>query len=373
MADKDYAIVIGIDAYTGLRPLKSAVKDAASFIEWLRRRDGGGLTDDGQVITIPGDTPESVWLNAKPNADTVRTKLYELGINRGEKIGRRLYVYFSGHGFTDTAEEIAMAMANAGMGFFTNSVSLNSLYNLFSQVGYFEQVVFILDCCREQTRYSFTPQEIGDVQYFKKIFDDKNGTINGGEQPDITGTAAVKVPKIRDLLVFATGYGEQSYAPTDKDIGERRGLLTTALLEGLKGQAALPDGSITAASLRGFIEKRVKELAKDNSLTQEAIVNDSNSEGIFFKEPGTLPPPSHIDVKINIDESVKGNLILYDRDKKELFDIKKNGHIWNITLEKRLAPPYFLESTSPVNYEKLDLSNAVVGEEYVFSFPQSKK
>ncbi len=373
--NKDYAIVIGIKAYVGLRPLNSAVDDAIKFAEWLRREDGGGLTGDGQVILILGEKFEPVWLKAEPNADTIRSNIYNLGINRGEKIGRRLYIYFSGHGFTDHADEIAMAMANAGLGYFDNSISLNSCHNLFQQVGYFEQVIFILDCCREQTKYNFTPQRIADVQQMKSLFEAKTKPANGGEPQGAAGAAAEKVPKVRDLFVLATGYGEQSYAPTDKDIGERRGLLTKALLEGLEGQAALPDGSITVASLRSFIEGRVKTLAGENNLPQEAQINDSNSEGILFKEAGLLPPPQ-INVRIKIDKTVKGNLILYDREKSVRFDvaqIAQNDLVWNIQLEKRIAPPYFLESTNPVSYEKLDLSNATIGEEYVFSFPQTKK
>ncbi|MCY7375489.1 MAG: caspase family protein [Pyrinomonadaceae bacterium] len=369
---KDYAIVIGIKAYVGLRPLNSAVEDAVKFAEWLRRPDGGGLTGNGQVIPILGETFYPEWLKAEPNADTIKSKIYELGINRGKKIGRRLYIYFSGHGFTDNADEIAMAMANASLNYLDNSISLNSFFNLFRQVGYFEQIIFILDCCREQTKYNFTPQSVANVQQMKSLFDAITDLANGGNLPNATGAAAAEIPKVRDLFVFATGYGEQSYAPTDKDIGERRGLLTKALLEGLEGQAALTDGSITVPSLRAFIQKRVKELAVDHKVTQEAQIRDENSEGILIKEPGSLPPPSQINVKINIQKTVKGSLILYDRDKSEVFDVQQSGFVWNIPLEKRIAPPYFLESTNPVSYEKLDLSNATVGEEYVFSFPQSK-
>jgi hypothetical protein len=376
--NKDYALVIGIKSYVGLRPLNSAVKDAVAFAKWLQRKDGGGLTEMGQVDLILGETPYKEWLaKAEPNAGTIQTRLNNLGINRGEKIGRRLYIYFSGHGFTDNADEIAMAMANAGMGYFNNSISLNSFHNLFRQVGYFEQVIFILDCCREQTKYSFTPQSIIDIEYFKKLFEDKNAPAAAGGAAGATGVGGVKVPKVRDLFVLSSAYGEQSYAPTDKEIGERRGLLTKALLEGLEGSAADPmDGSITVGRLREYIEKRVKELAEENDLPQEAQVRDENSDGIIIKAPGSFAPPDQIPVRISIDKKVKGNVTLFNLDKSVVFtakQIKDKKYILDLQLQKRFAPPYILHSADPPFSLMLDLSNANIGEVYEFSFHQSNK
>ncbi len=120
---------------------------------------------------------------------------------------------------------------------------------------------------------------------------------------------------------------------------------------------------------------RVKELAGENSLEQEAQINDSNSEGILLKKAGSSPPPQ-INVKINIDKTVKGNLMLYDRDKIVRFteqEIAQNDFVWNIPLEKRFAPPYILYSDNPAFSDLLDLSNADVGKIHEFSFPQSKK
>lgn len=376
--NKDYALVIGIKSYVGLRPLNSAVKDAVAFANWLRREDGGGLTEKGQVDLILGETPYKEWLEkAHPNAGTIQTRLNNLGINRGEKIGRRLYIYFSGHGFTDNADEIAMAMANAGMGYFNNSISLNSFHNLFRQVGYFEQVIFILDCCREQTRYNFTPQSIIDVEYFKKLFEAKNAPADADTVADATGAGGVKVPKVRDLFVLSSAYGEQSYALTDKDIGERRGLLTKALLEGLEGAAADPaDGSINVVRLREYIEKRVNELAGENGLSQEAQIRDDNSDGILLKEPGSFAPPDRVSVEITIDKKVKGDVILFNLDKSIVYtaqQIAENDYVWILPLQKRFAPPYILHSANPPFSELLDLSNANIGEVYEFSFHQSNK
>ena len=39
----DRALVIGIDAYDGLRPLAAAQRDAGHMAEWLKRPKGGGV------------------------------------------------------------------------------------------------------------------------------------------------------------------------------------------------------------------------------------------------------------------------------------------------------------------------------------------
>jgi len=360
----DYAIVIGIKAYSGLTPLNSAVKDAMRFIEWLRHDDGGGIKGEGKLIPILGDTFTNDWLKAEPNVDTVKNIFYKLGINLGKKIGRRLYVYFSGHGFTFEVDEIALAMANASPEYIENSISFNAFRNLFLQVGYFDQVVFILDCCREQAKFDFTPQSVAHIKLMKERFEKNSGIV------PVAGGTAPPPRIVRDLSVLATAFGEQSFAPMDKEIGERRGLLTKALLEGLGGKAVLHDGSITVASLKQYVYERVKILAKDHNVRQEAQIRDENSEGIVFKEAVAVPT---INVRIEIDNSIKGKVTLYDRDKSHEFDTVKNGSVWEVNLENRSNPPYFLESNHPVNIEKLDLNKAKAGEDYVFSFPQSKK
>lgn len=361
---RDYAVVIGIKAYSGLAPLSSAVQDAMRFIEWLRREDGGGISGDGKLIPILGDTFSNDLLNAEPNVNTIRNIFYKLGINRGERIGRRLYIYFSGHGFTSEVDEIGLAMANASRDYIDNSISFSAFRNLFLQVGYFDQVIFILDCCREQAKYDFSPQSVAHIKLMKEKFEKNNGLIPAN------GEAAPRPQIVRDLSVLATAFGEQSFAPPDIESGERRGLLTKALLEGLDGKAILHDGSITVASLKQYVSDRVKILAKDHNVIQEAQIRDENSEGIVFRDAFAVPM---IYVRIEIDQSIKGKIILYDRDKSYEFDTANDNSVWDIILEHRSNPPYFLESTDPVIYEKLDLNNAKTGEQYVFSFPQSKK
>lgn len=40
---EDYAIVVGINHYPGMNPLKGAEQDALNFIEWLKDPKGGDV------------------------------------------------------------------------------------------------------------------------------------------------------------------------------------------------------------------------------------------------------------------------------------------------------------------------------------------
>lgn len=348
-ADKDYAIVIGIDAYTGLRTLRSAVNDANEFMKWLREEEG--LDDPGQIIPILGDTPYAKWTEAKPNGGSVDEALIELGLLKGKKIGRRLYFYFSGHGFTTVDSDVGMALANAALGFLKNSISMRGCHSIFQELRYFDEVIFILDCCREKTEYPELPSTpASSIDFLKSKF--PNGAVAA---PD----------PFKDLLVLATSYGDKSLAPVVKEIGERRGLLTIAVLEGLRGKAALENGDITAASLRAYTEARVKELAGEHKVPQEAQINDSNSRGMVIRN---IPTPT-VQVKINVSAAIRGELILHDKGIRVMAgDLHQNASVWEVSLPKRLAP-YFIESTDPVSLRKLDLSQVDESVPYEFAFP----
>ena len=57
----DCAVVIGIDAYSHLRSLDGATRDAQAFSTWLRDKYGGGLRSQNVKLLLSGsgrDTPE---------------------------------------------------------------------------------------------------------------------------------------------------------------------------------------------------------------------------------------------------------------------------------------------------------------------------
>jgi uncharacterized caspase-like protein len=249
-----YAIAIGIDTYPSLRRLTSSVGDATRFCEWLMDEDGGNLHPDNvRLVPSPKTTPGDRF-DAKPIRDEIDRVLRDFGAELGTRIGQRLYFYFAGHGFGPSFDNVGMVMANASMDTLPHmNIGLREYRHYFHETGLFDEVVFILDCCRDNAR-------------------DEN--TNGPQWPP--KPVAGKAAQVVDFVALAAGYGEKAFAPVDQIDGERRGILTKALLEALRGdlRAIDPKGRVTAATLKTFLTARVNELAKGENLKQEAKITD---------------------------------------------------------------------------------------------------
>jgi hypothetical protein len=357
---KDYAIVVGIDKYSQLNQLTSAVDDAVEFIKWLRSENGANLKND-QIKEFYGDTAVSDPLDAKPIQKDIDRTLRDMGIKLGNPIGRRLYFYFSGHGFARTHDDIGMIMADASEESLNSNLGLRWYRELFRVVPYFQEVIFILDCCRETMPYDYEtqPPTIGNIKQLQNSFLANNPTANP--------------PAVLDLVILGAAHAGKSLAAKSAQSDKKRGFLTQALLEALKGEpkAADADGNITPASVRQYIVNRVRELAGGIQDTtekkeQNPEIIDSNSDGIVF---GSIKLPT-INVEIKVDPTLQGDLILYDRDKETRItaaDLSANGFVWKIKLIKRTSPPYFLENPDSGINKKLDLSKVEVNP-YEFQF-----
>src|SRR5262249_3248208 len=158
----------------------------------------------------------------------------------GQRVGRRLYLYFSGHGCAPRFEEAAVLMANA---------TRRRVYHLtgmpcadwFYRSGYFEEVVLLMDCCRG--RY------------------EKGGTYI---PPWVDLTRPEVVDRSQRFYGLAA---EWSRLARERVLpgGESRSVFTMALLAGLRGAAYDPAtqftdpatgkrmARVTAASLKNYL------------------------------------------------------------------------------------------------------------------------
>src|SRR5262249_52459035 len=152
----DHAIVAGVNNYPGLSDLNGPVNDALAFQEWLLSDDGGGL-DPGNVKTILSpapfqpDTDPANWVPTSEQIAAALRTLQGLGkkLSLGKTIGRRLYIFLSGHGFAPDKVQPALLTANADS---------ENLYHVpgrayaewFRNRAWFDEVVLMMDCCREQ-------------------------------------------------------------------------------------------------------------------------------------------------------------------------------------------------------------------------------
>jgi uncharacterized caspase-like protein len=264
-----YAIVIGINYYPQFLPiLKSAEEDAAKFAEWLTRPNGGGLPTQN-VSLLLGST------YAKPNPDDpmfyrpmqldIDAALRDMKVTKRERVGKRLYFYFSGHGAGAAPDNIAMLLTNAAIDRLYCHIGFRDYRNYLYNAAPFDELVFLLDCCRN-------PIDVAQTE--RPSFNDWRNDARLGQ--------------VTQTVFLAARYGQQAFDSVASDTGERRGLLTRALLEGLNDRRAVtPDGIITGASLREWVVTRVQKLAQTTGVDQIAHVPEV-SDLVF----GPVVPPS---------------------------------------------------------------------------------
>jgi Caspase domain len=349
--DQDYAIVVGINTYPQLRVLRAAVTDATRFAEWLQLPNGGGLPSDNVELIVSAEILPIEPFDAKPIQENIDKALRKFGVERNKRIGRRLYFYFAGHGIGPSFNNVGMLMAHAAMCRLNNNIGLQNYLEYFHEHVLFDELVFILDCCRDHARSAktegpaFTPGKgpRGSVEYF---------------------------------VVLAAPYGKKAFEPTETDTREPRGLLTKALLEGLKQQrAADAYGNITASSLREYVRRRVPELAEDAKLRQRPEVSPPAGEILF-----QTAPPSAVEevwVRIVAPPGLAGDLILRDSATTEMerrlaVTATKRQPPWEVTLVRNRW--YSVEHTAdpPGTPPAIIDLRKVGGGTYVFHVPSSR-
>ena len=229
---EDYAIVIGISDYLGFKPLPAAEGDAVEFAKWLRDPAGGDIPDTQVKVIVTSDqVPVAGKKGVYPWRDHIDDRLSEIIGGRQGRIGRRLYLYFSGHGVMPTYANIALLMANAEKEQLGRNMGATPYRDALANLAHFDELVFILDCCGT---------------FEKEVELGKPGWSTGDVDPNAA--------KVKTLIALGTEMGQSVFAPDD---GLQRSFFTKYLLEGLHGAAAAADGSITAASLRIYVTPKV--------------------------------------------------------------------------------------------------------------------
>src|SRR4051812_11535992 len=108
---KHYALVVGINDYPNYgslgRPLKGAVADAQRFAKWLcDTNEGGGLPDENCKVVVSSSAPLG------PVQNEIDAELEEIWKQARQSGGERFYFYFSGHGQSAQADNVALCLAN---------------------------------------------------------------------------------------------------------------------------------------------------------------------------------------------------------------------------------------------------------------------
>jgi hypothetical protein len=237
----DFAILIGISSYPELgaggksADLKGPGNDVDAIKAWLLDPKGGGFTDASKIQVIKSQHATSA-ANAHPTADELELALSGLDTiaqanrqaGRGMRVGRRLYIFMSGHGFSPGRHRGCLYTANA-MERVTFNVHATGWLNWLQDAGYFREFVLWMDCC--MNRMSFLQPR-----------DPPLPLVNSPEPPRASFVAFAAQRPLKAVE-----------APIPEDGGMVHGVFTWTLLEGLRGAAADSNGRVTGHSLADWV------------------------------------------------------------------------------------------------------------------------
>lgn len=322
MSDTDWAIVVGVWLYPGLADLSGPESDAVAFADWLRRPGPGDVPPAQMQLILSSDfaPPFPTIAQANPTRDRIEAAFDQLDAlaqanksqGKGLRVGRRLYLYFAGHGFAPMLDESALLMANATRTRVRYHVAGKSWANWFYKAGYFDEIVLLMDCCREN--YPSSP--VNPVGY---------GDITGANQG-------------KRFFGFGTKWKKVSWERQMPD-GKIHGVFTTALLSGLRGAAAdIQTGLVTASSLRNYLLNYMKDFLSSEDrqnpdIEEEPDVNDPDNAGdtmVFAK----VTPPSY-NVQIQLPPSSAGKTInVLTSNFQVIASTTANGPVWTVPLKR---------------------------------------
>ena len=291
----DRAVVVGIQAYPRFGPggtaaaLQSPIRNAQAVASWLRST--GGVSTCDLIV----DSEDAAGGLPEPTKARIEEAFHRLAREaqeqkekgHGELIGRRLYVYMSGHGWSPGVQQSCLFAANASSSE-TFNVHATGWLRWFQDAAHFREHVLWMDCCMDRFS-SFPPGSID-----KPLVP---GRSTPG--PSFVAFAAQRPLKAAEVLNPVTGLPD--------------GAFTWALLDGLEGAAADPNGRVTGRSLADWLRQsvlaRLPEAARsDFDIAKEPEIAAESSDLIFARET----PVRRYEVVVDADRMpASGELVVY--------------------------------------------------------------
>lgn len=276
MAANDYAILVGISRYAdpALHKLDGPLNDIRLMQQWLQSPDGGDLPP-GNVTAIvsdesaldapsPGELPPLVMDFIQAFMGLVDTPNHSGYVSRP---GARLYLYFSGHGFSekgDRAPHAALYAANANA-----NIAWNIYGTFYAQWakdwGLFGEIVLIMDCCRDAS------------------------LVKDPTRPPLrkaTDTALGNAARLLEIYAAPRG-GKAQERRIPARGGEVHGLLTHAFIEAVQ-HAAPQEAAVSSVDLKRYFEENWALLCGDEPADTPEVVVPSRGD-IRFQRARAQP------------------------------------------------------------------------------------
>ena len=245
----DYAVVVGIARYPLLahdgfaQDLEGPDNDAHAVREWLVDPDGGRLdpanvrmVSSAQFVPVDPDDP-------RPGTPLVQKALQWIEEQTRDQPGGRLYLYFSGHGFSPVLEEGALFTAEATV-VSPAHVYAHAWLRWFRRAKRFRESVLWMDSC---------------MNYQQSI------PVNEVLMRTQTGTG---MPGPAFWALAAQTGSAIEYPMTD---GLVHGVFTWTLLKALRGGACDDRGRVTGESLRSFLYTVMPEFLPEDARRMPSV------------------------------------------------------------------------------------------------------
>ena len=306
--DNDYGIVIGIQHYKGsVGQLSGPHADAQQFKEWLVNPKGGNLPAKNVKILKSTKT----YAPIKDDIDDWLSELLE-NLNISAKRGRRLYLYFSGHGIASSANNSALLLPKWSHSNRQYGLSSESYLEQLINTGTFAEIYIFMDCCRNRIA-----NVLGSAPYFS--------------------SAKPSSRSCEYLIFYSSEFDNLSYEGNVPSAANSlndllpRGLFTEILMAGLNGAAADKDGILNIDSLIKYVKRALPQLALSRKKSQipRTIESLQNRNKILAT---TFNPK--VDFKIKFSKKSKTNIVVEDADLNIIQSGSMSDGEWNMQLSR---------------------------------------
>lgn len=318
----DHALVVGIDRYASLKALSGAQRDAIEFHNWVVTHGGVNLANAIKIVSdnFAPAAADEYW-REQPAHQAVDDFFHRIQaasdmndqVGDGPKVGKRLYMFFSGHGFAPALDKSGVLMANASRTAPMN-VAAQWWANRMYEGGWFDEVLLFQDACREPMRQAeLSPPFLVSL-----------------------GLAGQETRR-RFFALSAKNYQLSLEKPIGGD--GVRGVFSVTLLAGLNGGARDPDtGEITAAQLKAYLQSNMKSLLTPDELADPEIANQPE---VFDPDPFVIigAPPGwgaanaeEFPVRVTLNGSRDARIIGFDLTDRLVQPAAPDP--WNVTLPR---------------------------------------
>ncbi|MFO0744196.1 MAG: hypothetical protein U1F43_00790 [Myxococcota bacterium] len=276
----DYAIIAGLDRYPGISDLLGAENDARAFAAWVAAQ---GVPPERVKLIVSSQFPRSDDpLAARPEDREIvvefrallRESRARVGQGRGPRVGRRLYIFFAGHGFVPDWEEQITALLTANASEDDPVHVAGRLYQRWAiEQGVFDEVLLFMDCCSTSGKqYPLT---------YPTFYQAKN-------------LAAVN--NTRWFYATASPLALKTREKTRLVDGRAQGVFTLTLLDALTGRAG---ARVTSDVLGRYLRDHMRDLLDEADLDDETIAKQPFVDaGADPFEVVALAAPAGLEVSI---------------------------------------------------------------------------